>query len=203
MPTTPKIRPLAASENATGYPSSRTKTSATNMIGAMLAMNSAVILDSPDAKPQPSARLGLDLDVLDQALGFLHDDFMRGVDLGVGDQAAHDGEPLDELGEPLNEQQEEADEHQRLRRPLRQAAGIHRLLVDLVGADEERQAGDDQEQRERQQKKHVADDVDDVAHLLWEHIVHDVDADVLVDQERPGRAQQEHRAVQHPLQLEP
>src|SRR5262249_35464432 len=174
----PKIRPLAASENATGYPNSRTKTSATNMIGAMFAMNSAVTSGSSDAKPRSSMRLGLDLDVLDQALGFLHDDFMRGVGLGVGDQAAHGGEPLDELGEALNEQQEEADEHQRLRRPLRQAAGIHRLLVDLVGADEERQAGDDQEQRERQQKQHMADHLDDVAHLLWEHIVHDVDADV-------------------------
>jgi hypothetical protein len=36
-----------------------------------------------------------------------------------------------------------------------------------------------------------------------EQIVHDVDADVLVGQERPGRAQQEDGAEQVPLQLEP
>src|SRR5438034_8273524 len=146
MPTIPKIRPLAASEKATGYPNSRKKTSAANMIGAMFAMNSAVMIASLDVEPCPSMRLGPGLDVLDQALGFLDDDFMSGMGLGVGYEAAHDGEPLDQLGDALNEQKEEAEEHQRLCRPLRQAAGVHRLLVDFEGAQEERQAGDDHQQ---------------------------------------------------------
>ena len=38
---------------------------------------------------------------------------------------------------------------------------------------------------------------------LRKHAVHDVDADVLVRQQRPGRADQENDAEQDPLQLEP
>src|SRR5512133_1605175 len=67
----------------------------------------------------------------------------------IGDQAAHHRDALDELGQPLQEQQEEADEDQRFRRPLRQPAGAERLLVDLIRADEERQAGEDHHHRER------------------------------------------------------
>ena len=49
----------------------------------------------------------------------------------------------------------------------------------------------------------MADDVDRVAQPFRQQVVHDVDADVLVGEQRPGRAQQEHDAEQHPLQLEP
>ncbi len=49
----------------------------------------------------------------------------------------------------------------------------------------------------------MTDDVDDVAHPLRQHVVDDVDADVLVVEQRPRRAQQENDAEQHPLQLEP
>ncbi len=56
---------------------------------------------------------------------------------------------------------------------------------------------------ERHQEKHVADDVDAVAHPLRQQLVDDVDADMFVVEQRPWRAQQEHDAEQHPLQLEP
>src|SRR5437016_5735934 len=49
----------------------------------------------------------------------------------------------------------------------------------------------------------MADHVDDIARLLRQQIVHDVDSNVLIRQTRPWRAQQEDDAEQHPLQLEP
>ena len=45
--------------------------------------------------------------------------------------------------------------------------------------------------------------VDAVAYALRKYIVHDVDADVLVGEQGPWRAQQEHDAEKHPLQFEP
>ena len=47
MPSQPKMMPLAASEKATGKPSSRKKTSDAKMIGAMLAMRNSVISALP------------------------------------------------------------------------------------------------------------------------------------------------------------
>ena len=47
-----------------------------------------------------------------------------------------------------------------LARPLRQTAGVARLFVDLERAEEERHAGDNHDDRERQQEERVTDDVD-------------------------------------------
>ena len=121
----------------------------------------------------------------------------------VGDEVAHHRDAFDEFGEPLNEEHRERDHDQRLGRPLRQAAGISRLLVDLDRAQEERNAGHGHDDGQRQQEKRMTDRVDAVAQTLRQHVVHDVDADVLVVEQRPRRAQQEHDAEQHPLQLEP
>ncbi len=49
----------------------------------------------------------------------------------------------------------------------------------------------------------MADDLDGVAHPPRHALVHDVDADVLVEGERPGSGEQEHGGEQPPLQLEP
>ena len=90
-----------------------------------------------------------------------------------------------------------------LGRPLRQAAGVAGLLVDLDGASEERNAGNDHDDAERHQKEQVTDDVDAVAHLLRQHVVDDIDPDVFVVEQRPRRAKQEDDTEQHPLKLEP
>ena len=52
-------------------------------------------------------------------------------------------------------------------------------------------------------KNTMAEDVDAVAPSLRQHVVDDVDADVLVGEQCPRRAQQEYRAEQDPLQLQP
>ena len=104
----------------------------------------------------------------------------------IRDQAAHHRDALDQLGDALNEQEREADHDQRFGRPLRQAAGIAGLLVDLERAQEERYAGDDHDDGQRQQEEDVPDEVDDVAHPLRQHAVDDVDADMLVVEQRPG-----------------
>ena len=49
----------------------------------------------------------------------------------------------------------------------------------------------------------MTDHIDAIAHPLRQQVIHDVDADVLVVEQRPGRAQQEDDAKQNPLQLEP
>ena len=45
--------------------------------------------------------------------------------------------------------------------------------------------------------------LDEVAQLFRQHVVDDIDSDMLVGQQRPRRAQEEHRSEQYPLQLEP
>ena len=137
-------------------------------------------------------------DVFD--FGFERVDLRR---MRIRDQAAHDGDALDHLGNGLRQQHRETDRDQRLRRPLRQTARIGGLLVDQERSGEKRDAGDENDNRQGQQKKRVADNVDRVAQPAWQLVVYDVDANVLVVAQRPGRAQQEHYAEQHPLQFEP
>ena len=55
------------------------------------------------------------------------------------------------------------DDDQRLGGPLRQSARVAGLFVDFVGAHEERAAGDDHHDAQRQQENDVADEIDDVA----------------------------------------
>jgi hypothetical protein len=86
---------------------------------------------------------------------------------------------------------------------LRQAAGIAGLLVNQPRPPEERDAREHHDDAPRQQEDGVPEDIDRIAQLLREHVVHDVDADVLVLEHRPRRAQQEDDAEQHPLQFEP
>jgi hypothetical protein len=49
----------------------------------------------------------------------------------------------------------------------------------------------------------MAQQVDPITHGFRKHIVDDVDADVLVAEQRPGRAQKKNDREQDPLQLEP
>ena len=117
--------------------------------------------------------------------------------------AGHDRGALDQFGKALDEQHGEAHGDQQLRRPLRQAARIHRLLADGVGAEREGPGGDHHHQAERQQEGDMAEHVDPVARALLQRRVDDVDADVFVLPQRPGGAEQEHGGEQHPLQFEP
>ena len=132
--------------------------------------------------------------------GFERVDLRR---MRIRDQAAGDGDALDQLGNCLRQQQREPERDQRFSRPLRQAAGIGGLFVDDERAGKERNTGHDDDDRQRQQKKCVTDDVDRVPQLPWQQIVDDVDANVFVVAQRPRCAEQEHQAEQHPLQFEP
>ena len=116
---------------------------------------------------------------------------------------AHHGNSLDQLGYALHQQQDESDDDQRLGGPLRQAARVARLLVDLDRAHEERAARYDHDDTQRDQEEGMTDDVNPVPHLLLHHVADDVDPDVLVIEQGPRRAEQEHDAEQQPLKLEP
>src|SRR5882757_10939168 len=167
------------------------------MIGAILAMRKADIYPPAIASRRLAFFDRFD-DLLDLGLDRVHFRCVR-----IRNEAAHHGDALDQLGYSLHQQHGESDHDQRLRRPLREAAGITRLFVDLEGAIEERHAGYQHDDAERQQKENVADDVDAVAQLFRQVIVDDVDADMLVIEQRPGRAHQEDDAKQQPLQFEP
>src|SRR6266511_2926880 len=72
---------------------------------------------------------------------------VRSIPAGIwiGNEASHHCNALDELGNALPEQKHEADEDERFRRPLRQAARLHRLFIDLKRSDEKRNRCDDHE----------------------------------------------------------
>src|SRR6516162_549808 len=57
--------------------------------------------------------------------------------------------------------------------------------------------------KEPEQKKRVTNDIDRIAQCAWQHVVHDIDANVLIVAQRPRRAQQENHTEQHPLQFKP
>src|SRR5581483_1791742 len=171
IPIRPKRSPTAPSEKAAGYPSSRNITSEKNMIGAMFWMMKSVIRSS--GRWRRSALFdGVD-EMID--FGFKR---MRICRVRIGNEPAHHGDALDQFGDALQEQQAEADHDKRLGRPLRQTAGISRLFVQRQGAQEKGRGGPKHYNRQRQQEERVTDDIDGVADLLGEQIVHDVDADV-------------------------
>src|SRR3954447_15806908 len=137
MPSTANSSPTAPSENAAGYPSNRKTTSAANMMGAIFAIRNEAIEFPREREPRSAFFYRLD-EVLD--LGF------QAMDLccvWIRDQPAHHRDALDQLGDALNQQECEADHDQRFSGPLRQAAGVAGLFVDLKRADKERNAGDD------------------------------------------------------------
>ena len=49
----------------------------------------------------------------------------------------------------------------------------------------------------------MTDHLNAIAQPLREEVVHDINADMLIGKQRPGRAQKEDDAEQHPLQLKP
>src|SRR2546423_14639503 len=103
----------------------------------------------------------------------------------------------------MNKQEGNPEYTTELAGPLRRPAGIARLFVDFKRTHKKGTAGDDHDERKRQQKKCMTDNVDAVSHLLGQEIVDDVDADMFVVEQRPWRAQQENHAEQHPLKLKP
>src|SRR3569833_2167925 len=115
------------------------------MIGARLAMMNAVIL-----VPYERRR------------SMLFDRFEDMFDLGhdrtdlrcvrIRDYAAQDRDALDQFGDALYEEHGKSDHDQRFGRPLRQSAGITRLLVETVRAEEERYSGHDHDHGQRQQE---------------------------------------------------
>ena len=131
---------------------------------------------------------------------------LEGVHLGcmrVRDQAAHHGDSLDQLGNALHQQEGESDDDQRLRWPLRQPARIARLLIDLDRAHEERPARYDHDDAQWNQEEGVTDDIDRVAQRLLHHVADDVDPNMLVIEQGPRCAEQEHDTEQQPLKLGP
>src|SRR6476620_6728948 len=69
----------------------------------------------------------------------------EGVNLGcvrIRNEVAHHRDTLDQFRYALNKQKREADQHKGLGRPLRQAAGISRLLVDRDRTIKEWNTGD-------------------------------------------------------------
>ncbi len=98
----------------------------------------------------------------------------------IRNKALDDGDTLDQLGNALSKQHRKSNHDQRFRRPLRQSAGTGGLLVDGEGFREEGNAGHQNNDRERQEKKRVTDKLDRVAQPARQLIVHDVDADVFV-----------------------
>ena len=109
--------------------------------------------------------------------------------LGSGIMPAQEGDALDQLGEPLQDQQEEADRHHEPRRPEDQAAGVGRHLVPLVGVDEHRPRQPHDQDRHRQQEEQRAEDVDPGLRARRQAAGDDVDAHVLVVQQRVAGAE--------------
>src|SRR6266536_3826947 len=98
---------------------------------------------------------------------------VRSIPAGIwiGNEASHHCNTLDEFGNALPEQKHEADEDERFGRPLRHAARIHRLFVELKRSDEKRNRCDDHDDGHRQQEEYVTEDVDAVTPPLWQHAV--------------------------------
>ena len=61
----------------------------------------------------------------------------------VRDEVAHDRDTFDQFGHSLDKQKSECNHNQTFSRPLREPAGISRLLVDLHRSKEEGDAGED------------------------------------------------------------
>src|SRR5579864_1622212 len=144
------------------------------MIGAMFWMRKASIRCSGDRYWRSVFFDRFD-NVLD--LGF------EGVHLAgvrIRNEAAHDRDTLDQLRYALDKQHRETNHDQGLGRPLRQAAGVSRLLVDYKRTVEERDAGGDHHDGQRQQKEYMPHHINRAAQPLWQQVVYDIDADVLV-----------------------
>src|SRR5216684_6495164 len=197
IPTSAKIKPFAAREKAAGYPRRRKTTSDANMIGAMYWIKSSTMGLSPHAVSGFGFQHG------QHALGFRFGCRVRRSGMRIGDHAAHDRNPFDQFGKSLREQEGETDEDQRFCRPLRQPAGVSRLLINPVGSKKERQRGDEYDDRERHQEKCMPDHVDGVANSPGKQIVHDIDADMLVVEQRPRCTDQKNDTEQDPLEFEP
>ena len=122
--------------------------------------------------------------------------------VGSGDEAAQEGEALDQLRDALQPEQQEADRQQREHRPAHQAAGVVRHLVHVVGPHDERHREVDDDDDEGQQECADADDVDPDLGALAEAAGDDVDLHVLLAQQRVAGGQQEDRGEEVPLDLE-
>src|SRR5690349_7393714 len=136
------------------------------MIGAMLFTKNSVMTGSP------GARRSMFLDRLDDLLDLFFERRAMAL-VRIRNEAAHHGGALHQLGNALEEEQREADRHQRLGGPLRQAAGAEGLLADPPRSEEERNAEPDHDDRQREKEERVADQVDPVAQGLGQLVIHD------------------------------
>src|ERR1700684_1356168 len=110
----PKVRPSAASENATGKPTSMKRIMPPNITGGITPCENILAI------PPGSRRA-----VLLQRL------FVMGVEVDVAEQRR---DALDQLCHALQRQQREAERQQELDWPQDEAAGIRRGFADPVGA---------------------------------------------------------------------
>ncbi|MPL93316.1 hypothetical protein SDC9_39442 [bioreactor metagenome] len=128
---------------------------------------------------------------------------MAGGGKRIGDIAPDHRDLLDDLRQPLTEQHREADQQQRLRRPQDQTAGVGRDLARDIGAHHVGVEQVEHQRDHRHQEEDVAEQVDPVLHTTRPGAVENVDADMLVLLQRIGGGEQEGRAIEIPLQLEP
>ena len=103
--------------------------------------------------------------------------------VGIGNQPAHDGDALDQLGDALQEQEEEAERTSNLAGQCGRPPALDDCSLMRVGAREERPAVNDHHQRERQQEEQWPNTSIQLRTALGQRVVHDVDADVLVLQQ--------------------
>src|ERR1041385_5781144 len=109
---------------------------------------------------------------------------------------------LDDLRDALEEEEEEAEEDRELHRPQDESAEVRRGLLLLVGRLYPGVGLEHAEDGERHEDDDVPDEVDDVAPARRHLVDQDVDADMLVAEQGPGRADQDGSTEQVPLQLE-
>src|SRR5437588_9374924 len=128
----------------------------------------------------------------------LRDVFLR----GIWDQASKESDALDQLRDALRDQQEESDRYQQPRGPDDEATGIGGDLVALICIDEHGPREPHEENRHRQQEKQRAQNVDPCLRALRQPARDDVDAHMLVAQQRVAGEEQEDRREEVPLNLE-
>src|SRR5262249_51453816 len=121
----------------------------------------------------------------------------------IGNQSLQEGNAFDQLGYALQRQQCEAHRDQQLRRPHDEAASVGRNLVSIPGIQEYGDGQPENDEGHRQEKEQAAEYFDPGLRPPRKTAGYDVDADVLVTQERVSGAQQENGGEQVPLELQP
>src|SRR5215207_1757536 len=177
MPSMPKKRPTAASENATGKPISKNRIMPPNIRGGMT----------------PCENISASVP------GSLQRLFVVRVEPHL---ALEGGDALDQLGDALQPEQREAERQRQLDGPENQPASVVGDLADLEGAHEEWGAQIREIQARRNQEDDKADGVDPQPRPVGDGRVDEIDAHVPVLPQGVGRPEEDEGAEQVPLDLQ-